>query len=66
MTNERIINNLISLKQNGISYSSIADALEIPRSTFYYYIRVNKIPYDARKRINEYIYKEYKEILNDE
>ncbi len=66
MTNERIINNLIVLKENGISYSSIADALEIPRSTFYYYIRVNKIPYDARKRINEYIYKEYKEILNDE
>lgn len=66
MTNERIINNLIALKENGISYSSIADALEIPRSTFYYYIRVNKIPYDARKRINEYIYKEYKEILNDE
>lgn len=66
MTNERILNNLITLKENGINYSSIADALEIPRSTFYYYIRVNKIPYDARKRINEYIYKEYKEILNDE
>ena len=66
MTNERILNDLITLKQNGISYSSIADALEIPRSTFYYYIRVNRIPYDARKHIKEFIYKEYKEILNDE
>ena len=45
MTNERILNDLITLKQNGISYSSIADALEIPRSTFYYYIRVNDTMY---------------------
>ena len=66
MTNEKILNDLIALKQNGISYSSIADELEIPRSTFYYYIRVNKIPYEARKRVKEYIYSEYKEILNDE
>ena len=66
MTNEKILNDLIILKQNGISYSSISDAVEIPRSTFYYYIRVNNIPYNARKRIKEYIYKEYKEILNDE
>ena len=65
MTNERILNDLIALKQNGISYSSIADALEIPRSTFYYYIRVNRIPYDVRKCIKEFIYKEYKEILID-
>ncbi len=66
MTNEKIINDLCILKENGISYKSISDAIEMPKSTFYYYLRVNKIPYEARKRIAEYIYKEYKEILNDE
>lgn len=66
MTNERIINDLITLKGNGISYKSISDAIDIPKSTFYYYIRINKIPYEVRKRVEEYIYKEYKEILENE
>ena len=66
MTNEKILNDLITLKQNGISYKSISSAIDMPKSTFYYYIRVNKIPYEARKRIEEYIYKEYREILENE
>lgn len=66
MDNEKIINDLITLKENGISYKSISDAVNIPYSTFYYYLRVNKIPYNARKRIGEYIYTEYKELFKNE
>lgn len=66
MTNERVLNDLSILKENGISYKSISDAVNIPKSTFYYYLRVNKIPYTARKRIEEYIYTTYKEILENE
>lgn len=66
MTNERLIKDLSILKENGISYKSISDAVNISNSTFYYYLRVNKIPYTARKRIEEYIYTTYKEILENE
>ncbi len=66
MSNDRLIEQLAILKLNGISHKSIADNTGIPTSTFYYYVRTNKFPYTARKRIEEYIIKNYREILEDE
>lgn len=66
MNNERLIEQLNILKSNCISYKSIADNTGIPTSTFYYYLKNNRFPYNTRKRIEEYIIKEYREILEDE
>lgn len=66
MSNERFIEDLITLKANGINYSILADEAEMPRSTFYYYLKKNRFPYSARKRIEDVIYRDYKEILEDE
>ena len=66
MSNDKLIEQLQILKSNYISYKSIADNTDIPTSTFYYYLRRSSFPYNARKRIEEYINKEYREILEDE
>ena len=66
MSNERLLEQLVILKLNGISHKSIAENTEIPTSTFYYYVRNNRFPYTARKRVEEYINKEYREILENE
>lgn len=66
MSNDRLIEQLAILKINGISHKSIADNTGIPTSTFYYYVRNNRFPYTARKRVEEYIIKNYREILEDE
>ena len=66
MNNERLVEQLQILKSNCISYKYIADNTNIPTSTFYYYLKHNRFPYSARKRIEEFINKEFKEILEDE
>ena len=66
MSNDKLIEQLQILKSNYISYKSIADNTDIPTSTFYYYLRRSNFPYNARKRIEEYINREYREILEDE
>lgn len=66
MSNEILLEQLATLKMNGISHKSIAENTGIPTSTFYYYVRNNRFPYTARKRVEEYIIKEYREILEDE
>jgi len=66
MSNEKLIEQLQILKNNCISYKYIADNTDIPTSTFYYYLKNNRFPYTARKRIEEFIIKEFREILEDE
>ncbi len=66
MSNDRLLEQLTVLKINGVSHKSIAENTGIPTSTFYYYVRNNRFPYTARKRIEEYIIKNYREILEDE
>lgn len=66
MSNDRLLEQLTILKINGVSHKSIAENTGIPTSTFYYYVRNNRFPYTARKRIEEYIIKNYREILEDE
>ncbi len=66
MKNEQLIDSLVTLKNNGISYKYIAENSDIPTSSFYYYLRNNSFPYFARKQVTEFILKEFKEILEDE
>lgn len=66
MKNEQLIDSLVTLKNNGISYKYIAENSDIPTSSFYYYLRNNNFPYYTRKQVEEFILKEFKEILQDE
>lgn len=66
MNNNKLMEQLYILKSNHISYKSIAEKTEIPLSTFYYYLKHCSFPYSARKRIEELINKEYKEVIDDE
>ena len=66
MTNDQLINNILRLKEEGITFKYIANSCDIPTSSFYYYIKNNKIPYFARKQIEEFLLKEFKEIIKDE
>lgn len=66
MNNEELIEAINTLKNEGISYKEIGDNADIPKSTFAYYMKNQKFPYKARKRIESYIINEYKELLKYE
>ena len=66
MDNNQLLESLEHLKSEGISYSYIANNCDIPKSTLYYYIKKQFFPYYARKKIEAFIIKEFKEILEDE
>lgn len=66
MKNEQFIEVLKQLKNEGVSYKQIAKDSNIPTSSFYYYVRNNRFPYTARKQVEEYILREYKELIDNE
>ena len=66
MNNEELIEAINTLKEEGISHKEIYDNADIPKSTFSYYMKNQKFPYKARKRIEIYIKKEYEELLKYE
>ena len=66
MNNEELIEAINALKNEGITYKELCDNAEIPKSTFTYYMKNQKFPYRARKRIESYIREEFKELLKDE
>ena len=64
MKNKEFIEILKRLKEDeGISYKSIARSTGIAPSSFYHYVNNNMFPYTARKVVEEYILKEYKELI---
>ena len=65
MTNEQIINNLKTLKVNGISYKYIATQCNINVSSMYTYINKGAFPYLARRIIEEYINNNFKELIKE-
>lgn len=66
MNDEELIEVINTLKDEGISYKEIYDNADIPKSTFSYYMKNQKFPYRARKRIESYIREEFKELLKYE
>ncbi len=63
MKNEKFIEVLKQLKEEGISYKSLAQNSNIPTASFYYYLKNNRFPYTARKQIEAFILNEYREII---
>ena len=63
MKNDEFIEMIKILKDEGISYRSLAHNSNIPISSFYYYLKNNKFPYNARHQIEEYIFSNYKELI---
>lgn len=66
MNNEELIEAINTLKNEGVSHKEIYDNTDIPKSTFSYYLKNQKFPYKARKRIESYIREEFKELLKNE
>lgn len=66
MDNKQLLESLEHIKREGISYSYIANNCDIPNSTLYYYIKKQFFPFYMRKKIEAFITKEFKEILEDE
>lgn len=66
MRNNQFISILKQLKDEGISYKKLAEELKIPYSSFYYYLRNNKFPFDKRAIAETYILNKYGELLDYE
>ena len=66
MNNEELFEAIKTLKNEGVSYKEIYDNSNIPKSTFFYYMKNQRFPYKARQRIEMYIKKEFKELLKYE
>ncbi len=63
MKNKQFIEIVKKLKDEGISYRSLAINSNISASSFYYYLKNNKFPYNARKQMEEYILSNYRELI---
>lgn len=66
MSNDELIKALRILKNDGIAYRYIAKKCNIKESTFYDYLRREKIPYQDRQVITKYINDHFREILDNE
>ena len=63
MKNKQFIDLIKRLKYEGIAYKTLAQNSDIPTSSFYYYLKNNRFPYDTRKQIEEYIFNNYRELI---
>ena len=66
MSNKELLDDLKRLKKEGISYKYIATELDIPITSFYKYTSDMKFPYLIGKQVEDYIYSNFYEVLNDE
>ena len=63
MKNEELIECLLKLKDEGISYKYIANACDIPTSSLYTYINTKRFPYFVREKISNYINNTFKGVF---
>lgn len=65
ITNEQLLDVLLRLKDDGVSYKYIANLSNIQYDTFYFYRRCKNFPLEARIVIEDAIRDKFKEYLDE-
>lgn len=66
MNNEQLVEMIHHLKNEGVSYTSIAMACNLPFSYFYYHLKTRRYPYQIRKKIEDVLKAKYTDLLRFE
>ena len=64
MKNEQVIDMIKQLKNEGISFKSMAIDCDIPVKKFYYYKTLKNFPYYERKKLEFVLLDKYKDIID--
>ena len=64
MKNEQLLDMIRQLKDEGISFKSMAIDCDIPVRKFYYYNNSNNFPFEERNKIEFALLDKYKDIID--